>query len=232
MLAARREVALSHRLSGEFGRVARASAAAVVRGHDADTVIKPDHEARLRRLLRAAYTEGMPIFGQPIIDAAGKDRHQNAKFERRVLLWIEEVSMRKVTLISETTRAQLRNIVGAGRADGLGVLEIARHIRNDIGGIIGPVRARSIARTEVHSAANAAQLFAAEALGREAMKREWIAAGDERTREEHAAADGQVVALEQPFSVGGEFLMYPGDPDGSPENIIQCRCTTGFILPD
>jgi hypothetical protein len=52
----------------------------------------------------------------------------------------------------------------------------------------------------------------------------WNAVGDDRTREEHADADGQEVALNEAFIVGGEPLMYPGDPSGSDWNTINCRC--------
>ena len=31
------------------------------------------------------------------------------------------------------------------------------------------------------------------------------------------------------FEVGGEELEYPGDPNGSPENVIQCRCQALYI---
>lgn len=50
-------------------------------------------------------------------------------------------------------------------------------------------------------------------------------------RPEHWEASGQVVDYDKPFIVGGEELMYPGDPKGSPFNCINCRCrerTMGF----
>lgn len=53
----------------------------------------------------------------------------------------------------------------------------------------------------------------------------WVATEDERTREEHAEADGQEVDYDLPFDVGGEELMYPADPKGSGWNIYNCRCT-------
>lgn len=53
---------------------------------------------------------------------------------------------------------------------------------------------------------------------------------DTRTREAHFAADGQVVALDQPFVVDGEELDYPGDPNGSGDNVINCRCS--FVVQD
>lgn len=52
----------------------------------------------------------------------------------------------------------------------------------------------------------------------------WVTQGDERVRDWHEDADGQEVPVDQPFDVGGESLMYPGDPDGSPGNVINCRC--------
>jgi len=54
--------------------------------------------------------------------------------------------------------------------------------------------------------------------------KEWDSSGDARTRETHAAADGQKRAFDQPFSVGGSALMYPGDPSGPAAETILCRC--------
>jgi hypothetical protein len=31
-----------------------------------------------------------------------------------------------------------------------------------------------------------------------------------------------------PFDVGPDQLMYPGDPTGLPENVINCRCEMKF----
>lgn len=52
----------------------------------------------------------------------------------------------------------------------------------------------------------------------------WNSMNDDRTREAHADADGQEQPVGTPFDVMGEQLMYPGDPDGSDENTINCRC--------
>ena len=56
----------------------------------------------------------------------------------------------------------------------------------------------------------------------------WIAILDEKTREWHAEASGQKVPKEQPFVVGGETLMFPRDPNGSPSNTINCRCEVEY----
>lgn len=56
-----------------------------------------------------------------------------------------------------------------------------------------------------------------------AQKR-WVSRHDPRVRSTHAAADGQTVAVNQPFLVGGELLRYPGDGYGSAGETINCRC--------
>lgn len=50
----------------------------------------------------------------------------------------------------------------------------------------------------------------------------WNAVGDDNTRPDHMDADGQEVNLGEPFDVGGEQLLYPGDPQGSDEQTINC----------
>jgi hypothetical protein len=52
----------------------------------------------------------------------------------------------------------------------------------------------------------------------------WNSMDDDRTREWHSDADGQEQPVGTPFDVDGEDMMYPGDPAGSDENTINCRC--------
>lgn len=54
------------------------------------------------------------------------------------------------------------------------------------------------------------------------LQKEWLAAIDKRTRHSHLEMNGQKVDQDKPFPNG---LMYPGDPNGSPEEVYNCRCT-------
>ena len=80
------------------------------------------------------------------------------------------------------------------------------------------------ARTAVTGAQNAGRMdsyFAAEKMGIKCRK-EWMATFDGRTRHSHAMLDGEIVDNDKKFSNGCRF---PGDPQGRPEEIYNCRCT-------
>lgn len=84
-----------------------------------------------------------------------------------------------------------------------------------------------IARTETTRIENLGRLNAYE-VGEKmgyTMAKVWVAVGDNRTRLAHKEADGQTVPINEPFIVHNEKLMYPGDPNGSAENVINCRCS-------
>lgn len=61
------------------------------------------------------------------------------------------------------------------------------------------------------------------------LERIWLATDDNRTRRTHDEADGQRVPINAPFIVGGAELLFPGDPSGPPQEIIQCRCVALLV---
>lgn len=58
----------------------------------------------------------------------------------------------------------------------------------------------------------------------------WVTVLDERTRQAHVIADGQMVVTDKPFNVDGELLLFPGDSSlgASAGNIINCRCSVHY----
>lgn len=62
----------------------------------------------------------------------------------------------------------------------------------------------------------------------------WNTMEDDAVRPDHADADGQEVAINETFTVGGEDLTGPGDDSGSYENTINCRCWTTYdgLVPE
>jgi SPP1 gp7 family putative phage head morphogenesis protein len=89
-------------------------------------------------------------------------------------------------------------------------------------------QAERIARTETTAAANYAAVQSGSVSGF-VMEKRWISALDKRTRDPHASTNGQRVGEKEMFIVGGENLLYPGDPNGSAGNVINCRCTIAVI---
>ena len=85
------------------------------------------------------------------------------------------------------------------------------------------------ARTMTTCAENQGRMQSYQDLEREGcvIEREWIAASDGRTRHEHRVLDGQKRKEGEAFSVGGEKIMYPGDPEAAPHIVYNCRCTLG-----
>ena len=203
-----------------------------------DAQIGDDHRARVMRMLEASYEVTMPAFGQRILDAASDKRYLwrrvkqgEDEFERAMRVWIRNVSAVKVTQISETTRQQIRDKIEAGRKAGLGTEGIAKALRGDMV-ITSAVRAHIIARTETHAAAQAGNRQAAKATGIAGLEKEWLAAEDSRTREDHNAADGQTVDQDASFTVGGVQMEQPGDPNAPAAQVVNCRCALAFITPE
>ncbi len=66
------------------------------------------------------------------------------------------------------------------------------------------------------------------------VTKEWVTVGDERVRAAHVGADSQVVSLNQPFTVGGQLLRWPGDVGlgATAGNVINCRCSSVVTVSD
>ena len=59
------------------------------------------------------------------------------------------------------------------------------------------------------------------------LQKEWISTNDSRTRHSHAVLDGAIVDQDKKFDNG---LMFPGDPNGRPEETWNCRCTVAAVV--
>lgn len=64
----------------------------------------------------------------------------------------------------------------------------------------------------------------AERLEQEPRFKVWRTVTDDKTRDSHVLANGQVRFVGEPFKVGDAALSEPRDPDGPPEETYNCRC--------
>lgn len=145
--------------------------------------------------------------------------------------YLNEVGNRLVRLPDEVYALIVRE-VETGVALGDSIPDIAARVQSVLtatGSEYWPNRARTVARTETMAAVNAGAyagaLRDAEERGDPAPFKVWLATDDTRTRPTHHEADGQRTLLTEPFRVGGAQLLYPGDPRGPAQEVINCRCT-------
>lgn len=124
-------------------------------------------------------------------------------------------------LVGQTTAAQIEASILAGRQAGWGPRQTAQMVNQTVFGGLARSRATMIARTETIGALNEGAYVAAQESGL-VSEVEWLTQQDNRVRDTHMAQDGQVVPLGRTFLNGCRF---PGDPQGQPEEVINCRCT-------
>jgi len=143
--------------------------------------------------------------------------------------WMDQWGAGRIDSITGSDLSRMNTILSDGAAQGLTAQEIAGNLNNNFEELTTG-RAMTIARTETQGAYSYAALDAAKDVAPNWSK-EW-ATTSEKPRDAHDDADGQVVEdLEEPFDVGGEELMYPGDPSGSEENVINCQCVVMYNAP-
>jgi uncharacterized protein with gpF-like domain len=189
------------------------------------------HRQNTYNFLTAGYKKVIPSVSKFVFDDVINTFENNKKqalintFSRQAIEYIEEFGLIKSQTIANSSRRKVQQKIALGVIEGLSVDEIAENIIG-VQAITG-ARALTIARTETLQALSFASHTTAENIEDEfnvKLMKEWISAGDERTRHDHSDANGQVRELNQPFDVGGEQLDMPRDIRGSAENVINCRC--------
>lgn len=227
------------RLRTEIGRTMREVADAYEkRGELAIPLALADHSQGIRTTLEADYRLVANQFGRRLLNDAKSytgnlivKESLTDELARQVALFTLQWVAIKVVQINRTTESQIRGIIRRSQDEGLSIDNTAKQIRQ-LAAPFSAVRAHIIARTETHTAANFGAQAAAELTGLP-MMREWVSAMDDRTRDtdesDHVDADGQVVGMREPFIVSGEELMFPGDPNGSAGNVINCRCQCIYL---
>jgi SPP1 gp7 family putative phage head morphogenesis protein len=193
--------------------------------------------AQRRLSVQAFNTQIGPVIMQMYITAAlmsGRRTRATVRDQKALTMGKNEILTAEVTRyfnqhlfdkvvlpISETTKDIILRKIIKGQEEGWSVSRIVTEIgKTDI----TRTRARTIVRTETIRAVGLGSLLSAWNEPFQ-MTKEWVAVKDNRTRHTHYNIDGQVRDLEKKFSNG---LMFPGDPNGSAEETINCRCALAF----
>jgi uncharacterized protein with gpF-like domain len=158
---------------------------------------------------------------------------RNEQWIQDVINYLKLHLLKFIQDISETMRQDMINILQKGIDEQLSLPEIVKNLQAT--GLI-EARANVIARTEIVRAANVGHSVAAKSFPYEVNKK-WSAANDHRTRHSHVFINGHIVDENDFFEVpvyegdkriGTEQMLYPGDPNASAGNTINCRCRVLF----
>jgi uncharacterized protein with gpF-like domain len=191
---------------------------------DAIAATVPEWKAQVDRILQAltpAQIEGWAAAHLPG-DYDPKDPFIQANLALTYNLLVripDEVHAMVVSAILEGTNRGETTEQIAQRVDDILTFTGSENWRN---------RAKVIAQTETNRHFNGSMLAHGqlrERSGEPGFIKRWDTVMDNKERVEHREANDQVRLLNQPFLVGGENLLFPGDPTGAPWNVINCRCS-------
>jgi hypothetical protein len=197
------------------------------------------------RSIEAWRADFIPLIEGVVLDTGGLwATALGVQFDVRNLrgeAWFQDYTLQFADPISQTSADTLHDVLAQAQAEGWTIAEMqdrmGRVFDQWIQGDLTPDdfnwltqrmplhRRELIARVETMRAANAG----AYQLGRDwgVKTKEWLAALDERTRDTHREANGQVVGINETFTVGGYAMMHPLDMNrgAPPEEAMNCRCT-------
>lgn len=189
-----------------------------------------------RRLTRAQLLETMNTLDDRIDEKLDNFKSEKLKTQTR---FVKETNRKE--FLASVSRIK-RNALEEGRQ--LSQQQLAREANEDFK-MRAKARTATIANTETQIVAEEAKDIEASTLqqnntelndgtqiNENNMKKIWNTVLDERTRLDHAFADGQRRDKSKPFDVGNSRMMKPGDTSlgAPPEQIINCRCSSNYSV--
>lgn len=202
----------------EFGQEQKAAVRqAISRGFQQGTGVRPIARNFRETIGLTRYQESVIANYRAALEAGSRDAVERALRDRR----FDRTVMRSINEGEPLSAKQIDTMVDRYRAGWL------RH------------RSETIARTEAVRATGLAREEATKqsvedlGLPQSRIRRTWVATGDARTRDAHAAMQVSEVGLDEPFIDGdGNRLMFPGDPAAPPATTANCRCGVQItVLP-
>lgn len=216
-------------------------------GSDFDAYLIDTSQANWREIFRPMMIGEMTVRGKTLSTQFGMEFDVANFFSGD---WFSQYLLRFAQPINKTTSETISAMLQQAMLEGWSIPEMQGHLDTMFtqwmnGNVppeefewysqrMPPYRRELIARTETIRASNAGSQQIYTDWG--VQKKEWISTRDDRTRTsppgefDHLAADGEIVAIDQPFTRTGAPLMYPGDPDGPIGDTANCRCTEAPVI--
>lgn len=193
-----------------------------------------EERRKLIRILEEAGVQTIEASGEvALVGVLGQDIGDFAISRAVYREWVEHtlsvaagmsntVSMRLVEPFSDVISSGL--VAGDTRATIARKLgEAAREVYESL----SLKHAAMVAHTETHGATNYGTLQGYAWGGTETKEWMHFPGSSKQPRATHATADGQMRKIDEPFLVGGEQLMFPGDYNGSFANTHWCAVDPG-----
>lgn len=169
----------------------------------------------------------------------GEEQLYTDIWEGEMLKYAEFEAGYRIVSITNTSKKVVRGLMSQLMKDvaeqGIGINEAARWLYNSLNKGISKYAfygAKRIAMTEILGASNRGSWQGAKSTGMPMMKN-WLVSPGISKKDRHVLypelTNGQKVDRDAPFKVGGYDLMYPGDPGGPLEEIINCKCGVEYI---
>lgn len=171
--------------------------------------------------LRKAYEAGGKSAWRALGDLGVEDAElldfQSKRLPQLVSRYVDK-QLGELVRVNDTIRDAVNRSILGSIEDGASTEDMAKRVRDVFRASME--RARTIARTETGIAMNSAKQELYEDMAVDEI--EWSTVLDGRERPSHGDLNGERVAMGEEFENG---LQYPGDPNGDPGEVINCRCT-------
>jgi uncharacterized protein with gpF-like domain len=128
-------------------------------------------------------------------------------------------------------KTKIANAIQQGIVQGEPIEDIAKRLR-DVTDMDYSASVRN-ARTATIGAQNAGRKDASERVRSSGIEMVdvWSCTYDARTRDTHIALDGEERGADGYFTTfNGDKLEYPGDPNGDPSEVYNCRCRLNSVI--
>ena len=187
------------------------------------------------RQIKDMYSEIYTSLIQPQYKRTERQLKADIDFNMIIANWLNTNAGLRIVSVHQSLIEAIIKVIEQGYEQNLTVADITRNLQNKFGWY--KAQALRIARTETTTATNLATTLAASNSEYQ-LQKTWISAQDNRTRRppkshfDHLDMNGQTVDEFSSFFVGGENLEYPGDPNGTAGNIINCRCKVVYTIKE
>ena len=165
--------------------------------------------------------------------ASEEDVIYESIFQNKLAQLVSTQAGVKISTITNTSKESIlkiiRGVLDEADTEGWGIDKITSKLYSEVGANLrgnGYARARAIAQTEMISASNQAAEMAAQSTGYE-YRKFWSTSGLKGIRDTHIEAEQYSDEKNglRPDETFPNGLLYPGDPSGAPEEVINCRCS-------